>query len=43
MHPLLLGFRHVALNVRNVRESVEFYCSVLVCTSNGSPTPITFI
>jgi catechol 2,3-dioxygenase-like lactoylglutathione lyase family enzyme len=29
MHPRLLGLRHVALNVRNVRQSVEFYCAVL--------------
>jgi catechol 2,3-dioxygenase-like lactoylglutathione lyase family enzyme len=29
MHPLLLGLRHVALNVRDVRKSVNFYCSVL--------------
>ena len=29
MHPLILGLRHVALNVRDVRKSVDFYCSVL--------------
>ena len=29
MHPLLLGLRHVALNVRNPRESADFYCSLL--------------
>src|SRR5215510_9731760 len=29
MDPLLLGLRHVALNVRNVRKSVDFYCSIL--------------
>lgn len=28
MHPQLLGLRHVALNVRDVRGSVEFYCGV---------------
>jgi catechol 2,3-dioxygenase-like lactoylglutathione lyase family enzyme len=29
MHPLLLGLRHVALNVRNPRKSADFYCSAL--------------
>jgi catechol 2,3-dioxygenase-like lactoylglutathione lyase family enzyme len=29
MHPLILGLRHVALSVRDVRKSVDFYCSVL--------------
>ena len=29
MHPLLLGLRHVALNVRNPRKSADFYCSLL--------------
>jgi catechol 2,3-dioxygenase-like lactoylglutathione lyase family enzyme len=29
MEPLFLGLRHVALNVRNVQKSVEFYSSVL--------------
>ena len=29
MDPRLLGFRHVAINVRNVRKSVDFYCSTL--------------
>lgn len=28
MHPLILGLRHVALNVGNVRRSVEFYTTV---------------
>ena len=27
--PPLLGLRHVALNVRNVRRSLEFYSSIL--------------
>src|SRR5262245_24393686 len=29
MHPLLLGLRHVAISVRDVRESVRFYCAIL--------------
>jgi catechol 2,3-dioxygenase-like lactoylglutathione lyase family enzyme len=29
MEPLFLGLRHVALNVRNVQTSVEFYSEVL--------------
>ena len=39
MHPLLLGLRHVALNVRNVRKSVEFYCSVLGMAVEWEPDP----
>jgi catechol 2,3-dioxygenase-like lactoylglutathione lyase family enzyme len=29
MDPLLMGLRHVALNVRNVRRSLDFYSAVL--------------
>ena len=29
MDPLFMGVRHVALNVRNVRRSLEFYSNVL--------------
>jgi catechol 2,3-dioxygenase-like lactoylglutathione lyase family enzyme len=29
MDPLFLGLRHVALNVRNVTKSIEFYSGVL--------------
>ena len=29
MDPLFLGLRHVALNVRDVRKSLEFYSNVL--------------
>jgi catechol 2,3-dioxygenase-like lactoylglutathione lyase family enzyme len=29
MDPLLLGLRHVALNVRNVQKSLQFYSTVL--------------
>src|SRR4051794_19514735 len=29
MDPLFMGLRHVALNVRNVRKSLEFYSTVL--------------
>jgi catechol 2,3-dioxygenase-like lactoylglutathione lyase family enzyme len=39
MDPLLLGLRHVALNVRNVRESVDFYCSVLGMRIEWEPDP----
>ena len=39
MHPLLLGLRHVALNVQNVRTSVEFYCKVLGMRVEWEPDP----
>ena len=39
MHPLLLGLRHVALNVRNVRESADFYCNVLDMRIEWEPDP----
>jgi catechol 2,3-dioxygenase-like lactoylglutathione lyase family enzyme len=39
MHPLLLGLRHVALNVRNVRESADFYCDVLGMRIEWEPDP----
>jgi|SRR5688572_23829802 len=39
MHPLLLGLRHVALNVRNVRASVDFYCNVLGMRVEWEPDP----
>jgi catechol 2,3-dioxygenase-like lactoylglutathione lyase family enzyme len=39
MHPLLLGLRHVALNVRNVRDSVDFYCNVLGMRVEWEPDP----
>jgi len=29
MDPLFMGLRHVALNVRNVRRSLEFYSNIL--------------
>ena len=29
MEPLFLGLRHVALNVRDVKKSIEFYSNVL--------------
>ena len=29
MDPAFIGLRHVALNVRNVRQSIQFYSSVL--------------
>jgi len=39
MHPLLLGLRHVALNVRNVRDSVDFYCNMLGMRVEWEPDP----
>src|SRR5262245_8904962 len=39
MDPALLGLRHVALNVRNVRESVNFYCAVLGMRVEWEPDP----
>lgn len=39
MHPLLLGLRHVAISVRNVRESVQFYCAVLDMRIEWEPDP----
>jgi len=39
MHPLLLGLRHVALNVRSVRDSVNFYCNVLGMQVEWEPDP----
>ena len=39
MDPALLGLRHVALNVRNVRESVNFYCTVLGMRVEWEPDP----
>jgi len=39
MHPLLLGLRHVALNVRNVRDSVDFYCNILGMQVEWEPDP----
>jgi catechol 2,3-dioxygenase-like lactoylglutathione lyase family enzyme len=39
MHPRILGLRHVALSVRDVRKSVEFYCSVLGLKVEWEPDP----
>lgn len=39
MHALLLGLRHVALNVRDVQQSVDFYCSVLGMRVEWQPDP----
>ena len=39
MRPLLLGLRHVALNVRNVRDSVDFYCKILGMQVEWEPDP----
>jgi len=35
----ILGIRHVALNVKNVRESLEFYSKVLGMTLEWMPDP----
>ena len=37
MDPLLLGLRHVALNVRDVRASLAFYTTVLGMTLEWMP------
>lgn len=34
-----LGLRHIALNVRDVEKSVEFYCSVLGMRIEWKPDP----
>jgi catechol 2,3-dioxygenase-like lactoylglutathione lyase family enzyme len=39
MRPLILGLRHVALNVRDVRRSVEFYRNVLGMEVEWEPDP----
>ena len=39
MRPLLLGLRHVALNVRDVRRSVDFYRDVLGMQVEWVPDP----
>lgn len=39
MHPRLLGLRHVALNVKNVQETVDFYCTVLGMRIEWQPDP----
>src|SRR4030095_14915532 len=39
MHALLLGLRHVALNVRDVQQSVAFYCSIFGMKVEWAPDP----
>jgi catechol 2,3-dioxygenase-like lactoylglutathione lyase family enzyme len=39
MRPLLLGLRHVALNVRDVQRSVSFYRNVLGMQVEWEPDP----
>ena len=39
MDPLILGLRHVALNVRDVRRSVDFYRDVLGMQVQWEPDP----
>lgn len=39
MDPLFLGLRHVALNVRDIQKSVEFYSSVLRMELEWMPDP----
>jgi catechol 2,3-dioxygenase-like lactoylglutathione lyase family enzyme len=37
MDPVFLGLRHVALNVRDVRKSLEFYSTILGMTLEWMP------
>ena len=39
MEPLVLGIRHVALNVRDVQKSVQFYSDVLGMKLEWMPDP----
>ncbi len=39
MDPLLLGIRHVALNVRDVQKSIQFYSGVLGMKLEWMPDP----
>ena len=39
MEPLFLGLRHVALNVRDVQTSLEFYSAVLGMNVEWMPDP----
>jgi catechol 2,3-dioxygenase-like lactoylglutathione lyase family enzyme len=39
MEPLFLGLRHVALNVRDVRKSLEFYSEILGLKLEWMPDP----
>ena len=39
MDPRFLGLRHVALNVRDVQKSRDFYCDVLGMTVEWLPDP----
>lgn len=39
MDPQLLGLRHVALNVKDVRRSVNFYCEVFGMQVEWEPDP----
>jgi catechol 2,3-dioxygenase-like lactoylglutathione lyase family enzyme len=39
MEPLLLGIRHIALNVRDVQQSVRFYSDVLGMKLEWMPDP----
>jgi catechol 2,3-dioxygenase-like lactoylglutathione lyase family enzyme len=39
MEPLFLGIRHVALNVRDVQKSIEFYSNILGMKLEWMPDP----
>ena len=39
MEPLLLGIRHIALNVRDVQKSIQFYSGILDMKLEWMPDP----
>ena len=39
MEPLFLGIRHIALNVRDVQKSIQFYSGILDMKLEWMPDP----